>query len=82
MATTGEYAPWEVEADGRWHSALGISFAPELGGVLLRVYDRTGQLVPTPLELAAQVAVQREEAAAREARIAELESALRRKGDD
>jgi Uma2 family endonuclease len=82
MGTAGEYVPWEAEADGRWHSALGISFAPELGGVLLRVYDQTGQLVPTPLELAAQVAAQREEAAAREARIAELESALRRKGGD
>jgi Uma2 family endonuclease len=68
MGTAGEYVPWEAEADGRWQSALGISFAPEPGGVLLRVYDQTGQLVPTPLEMAA--------------RIAELESALRRKGEN
>ena len=67
MGTAGEYAPWAAEADGHWHSALGISFAPEAGGILLRVYDQAGQLVPTPLEMAA--------------RIAELESALRRKGD-
>jgi Uma2 family endonuclease len=73
MGMTGEYEPWEADADGRWHSALDISFAPEPGGVLLRVYDQTGQLVSTPLELAAQVAD-------REARIAELEAALRRQG--
>ena len=73
MGTAGEYEPWQAAADGRWHSALGISFAPETGGVLLRVYDQTGQLVPTPLELAAQLAE-------REARIAELESVLRRQG--
>jgi Uma2 family endonuclease len=75
MGTVGAYEPWEAEADGCWHSALGISFAPEASGVLLRVYDRTGQLVPTPLELAAQVTE-------REARIAELEAALRRQDEN
>jgi len=56
LRAAGAYVPWEADTDGRWHSALGISFAPEVGGVLLRVYDQAGQLVPTPLELAAQVA--------------------------
>jgi Uma2 family endonuclease len=82
LGAADQYVLWEAEADGRWHSALGISFAPEVGGVLLRVYDRDGRLVPTPLELAAQLAEQREEALAREARIAELEAALRRRNDN
>ena len=42
---SGEYEPWLPDpATGRWHSALGISFAPQ--GVLLRVYDPDGNIVP------------------------------------
>ena len=43
------YEPWEPEADGRWHSALGVSFL--IQNSLLRVYDQDGELVPTGPEL-------------------------------
>jgi Uma2 family endonuclease len=44
------YGEWLPDpATGRWHSALGISFAPQ--GVLLRVYDTDGNLIPTQQEL-------------------------------
>lgn len=63
------YEPWEPDADGRWVStALGISFAPH--GVLLRVYDQDGNLVPTSEEMA-DMLTERDE------RIAELEARLR-----
>jgi Uma2 family endonuclease len=60
---------WEPEADGRWHSALGISFAPH--GMLLRVYDHDGNLVPLSLEFDEMLAE-------RERRVAELEAEVRR----
>ncbi len=60
---------WEPEADGRWHSALGISFAPQ--GMLLRVYDHEGRLVPLSMEFDAMLAE-------RDRRLAELETELRR----
>ena len=62
--------PWQQEADGRWVSAaLGIAFQPQ--GVLLRVYDQDGKLVPITEELADLV----EE---RDRRLAALEEELRR----
>ncbi|GAC1436377.1 MAG: hypothetical protein NVSMB65_10400 [Chloroflexota bacterium] len=45
----GGLTPWAPEADGRWHSAhVPLALAPE--GVLLRVYDRAGRVVPTDTE--------------------------------
>lgn len=45
------YGPWLPDpATGRWHSALGISFAPQ--GLRLRVYDSDSRLIPTIEELA------------------------------
>jgi hypothetical protein len=77
------YVPWEPEADGRWHSAFGISFAPQ--GFLLRVYDQDGQLVPTGPELRAynrRLTELMDERAAqlaeRDERITALEAELRR----
>jgi Uma2 family endonuclease len=41
----GQREPWQPAADGRYHSALGVSFAPE--GLFLRIYapDGTPQLL-------------------------------------
>ncbi len=67
---TGDYEPWMADpATGRCHSALGISFAPQ--GVLLRVYDPDGNIVPDNDDMDDLLA-------ARDARIAELEAELRR----
>lgn len=65
------YEPWEPTAEGRWVSqALGcIAFA--LQGILLRVYDQDGQLVPTSEEMADLLDE-------RDRQIAALEEALRR----
>lgn len=66
----GGYALWEPDAAGRWASAaLGIAFQPQ--GLLLRLYDQDGRLVPTLDEQDARIA-------ARDARIAALEEELRR----
>ena len=75
------YEPWLPDpATGRWHSALGISFAPR--GVLLRVYDAAGAIVPDNDDmddlLAALQAERERERAEAAARIAELEAQLRR----
>jgi Uma2 family endonuclease len=77
------FGPWEPEADGRWHSALGVSFAPH--GRLLRVYDHEGQLVPRTTELDAmltardrELAEQLRRSAEQEQRLAALEAELRR----
>jgi Putative restriction endonuclease len=52
-ARGSEFVPWLPETDGRWHStALDLSFAPL--GILLRVYDSAGTLVPLTSELALQ----------------------------
>jgi hypothetical protein len=74
---------WEPEADGRWHSALGISFAPH--GMLLRVYDHDGNLVPISLEFDEmiveqnrQLAEQARQNAEKDRRLAELDAELRR----
>lgn len=72
----GFYEPWLPEADGRWHSALGISFAPE--GVQLRLYDAQGQLIPNNEDMDDILAASEAELAASAARIAELEAQLRR----
>lgn len=78
---TGGYVPWLPAADGRWHSrALGIAFAPEAGGILLRVYAPDGRLIPTADELARQLRAERATVAAQAARIAALEDELRRRG--
>jgi hypothetical protein len=72
-AGSGDYIPWLPDpATGRWHSALGISFAPQ--GVLLRVYDPDGNIVPDNDDMDEIVAAQRE-------RIAALEAELRRRSE-
>lgn len=70
------YVPWEPEADGRWHSALGISFLPQ--GFLLRIYDQDGQLVPTGPELRVYNRRLTDLISEREQQIAALEAELRR----
>lgn len=71
------YEPWEAEADGRWHSAaLGIAFAPR--GLLLRVYDQDGVLVPITEELADLADEHRRQLAERDRRLAALEEELHR----
>jgi Uma2 family endonuclease len=78
------YEPWLPDpATGRWHSALGISFAPR--GVLLRVYDADGAIVPDNDDmddllaaLQAEREMERAQLAEATARIAELEAQLRR----
>ncbi|MGH2410568.1 MAG: Uma2 family endonuclease [Chloroflexota bacterium] len=61
-ATPRGFVLWRPEANGRWNSGvLDLSFRPE--GMLLRVFDRDGSLVPTFDE--------------QERRIAELEARLR-----
>ncbi len=84
----GSYEPWLPAPDGRWHSQpLGISFAPEPQGMLLRVYTPDGRLVPTSDELAKELRTERTRTAAQAARIADqaariadLEAELRRRG--
>ena len=66
---TGVYAPWPADAEGRYHSALGLSFRPE--PPILRWYDPQGRPLPTNRELG-----QERDAQAR--RIAALEAELRR----
>lgn len=63
------FTPWLADADGRWHSTLGVSFAPQ--GALLRVYDHEGHLVPLSTEFDAMLTAQ-------DQRLAELEVELRR----
>lgn len=86
LATPTTYEAWEAHDDGRWHSALGISFLPESGGILLRIYDGDGNRIPTNAEVDAQLRDERQHRAAEQAefaaRIAELEAALRRQRDD
>lgn len=68
-ATEDGFVPWPPEADGRWHSAvLGIVMEPQ--GLLLRVYDSAGALVPI-------VGEQEQRAREQARRIAELEDELR-----
>jgi len=64
------YEPWQPGADGRWHSALGISFVPDSS--FLRVHDQDGQLVLTGLELRAQNRRQLDQLAALEAELRRL----------
>lgn len=68
-ATPRGFVPWRAGPDGRWQSSmLDLSFKPE--GLLLRVYDQDGTLVPTFDE--------QDRLAAEQAwRIAELEARLR-----
>ncbi len=90
-AGLGGFVPWEPEADGRWVStSLGIAFEPR--GVLLRVYDQDGRLVPITEELADLVddrdrrladrdrllAEQERQLAERDRRLAALEEELRK----
>ena len=76
--------PWEPDDKGRWASAaLGIAFQPH--GLLLRVYDQEGRLVPLTGELA-DLAEERErqladltaERAEQTRRLAALEAELRK----
>ena len=78
------FVPWEPEADGRYGSAaLGIAFQPH--GLLLRVYDQDGRLVPLTEELAERDRQLAEQLAERDQRLdeqarrlVELEAELRR----
>jgi Uma2 family endonuclease len=69
LGPTGAYVPWEPDTSRRWVSSLGISFAPEDGK--LRVYDETGELIPSYEDL-------EEIAEEREREIAALREELRR----
>lgn len=60
---SGEYRPWEPDANLRWASSLGIAFAPQ--GATLRAYDETGMLIPSYEELAALAMKHERELAAR-----------------
>ena len=60
----GGFVPWLPEADGRWHSTLGVSFAPQ--GPLLRVYDHDGRLVPLTTEFDAMLTARERDLAERE----------------
>lgn len=67
---------WTPEADGRWHSTLGISFMPQ--GMLLRVYDHEGHLVPLITEYDALHAARNQRLAENNLRVAALEAEVRR----
>ncbi len=69
------YEPWGPTAEGRWVSQAlgGIAFAPQ--GMLLRVYDQTGRLVPTSDEMADLLDE-------RDRQIAALEATLRRQNTE
>lgn len=83
-ATDEGFVPWPAGADGHWHSAvLPVSLQPQ--GLLLRVYDEAGALVPIIDEQARRIAEQarlareQERRAEEQARhIAALEAELRR----
>jgi Uma2 family endonuclease len=76
-AGPGGFVPWAPEADGRYASAaLGITFQPQ--GLLLRVYDQDGRLVPLTEKLAERDRQLAEQLAERDRRLAELEAELRR----
>jgi Uma2 family endonuclease len=50
LGEEGHYVPWLPDERGHWVSlALGVSFAPL--GLLLRVYDAVGQLIPNNEEM-------------------------------
>lgn len=66
--------PWLPDDEGRWHSALGVSFKPE--GHLLRVYDHEGQLVPLSVEFDAMLTEERQRIAARDLRVAEQDQRI------
>lgn len=73
------YAPWLAEVDGRWHSALGISFAPR--GVLLRVFDAAENIVPDNDDMDGILAARDAQLDEYRERIAALEAELRRRGE-
>ena len=76
-AESGRFVSWEPEPDGRWASAaLGIAFRPR--GLLLRVYDQDGRLVPLTGELTDLVAERDRQIAEQARRLAALEEELRR----
>lgn len=71
------FGPWEPTADGRWVSAaLNIAFQPQ--GILLRVYDQEGKLVPLVTELADRVVERDQQLTEYARRLAVLEEELRR----
>ena len=70
------FVPWLPEPDGRWHSTLGVSFAPQ--GALLRVYDHGGRLVPLTTEFDAMLAARERDLAEQIRRNEALEAELRR----
>jgi hypothetical protein len=80
MGPHGTYIPWLPDpATGRWHSRLGISFggAPACeSGVLLRVYDPEGRVVPNNEDMDTIAEAQEALLAARSAELAEREAQL------
>lgn len=67
-------APWHADADGRWHSTLGVSFAPH--GALLRVHDHDGRLVPLTTEFDTMLAARERDLAERDQRLATSDQRL------
>jgi Uma2 family endonuclease len=74
MGPQGIYVPWLPEADGRWHSRLGIAFGVE--GVLLRVYDPEGNVVPNNEDMDTIAEAQQALLEARALELAEREAEL------
>ncbi|HVC81558.1 MAG TPA: Uma2 family endonuclease [Chloroflexota bacterium] len=90
-ATARGFEPWLPARDGRWHSReLGISF--QVDGMLLRVVDADGVVMPHITEFGRLLREQREaeeytrhlrvEKEEADRRIAELEAELRRHRQD
>jgi Uma2 family endonuclease len=65
---------WEPEADCRWRSALGVSFAPQR--MLLRVYDHNENLIPLSVEFDEMLVEQARQNAEKDRRLTELEAEL------
>ena len=76
MGAAGTYVPWPTAADGRYHSALGLSFVPERP--ILRWYDPQGHPLPTNRDLGREREALLRERDAQARRIAALEAELRR----
>jgi len=67
---------WRPADDGRYHSAVGLSFAPD--GPLLRAFEANGLPVPYPEELVGDIDVRDQQIRARDQEITHLRSELDR----